>query len=149
MTDMKLDSEGDLLIENGRFILFETVEEWIRQKVLITLSTISGTWFADINFGINSNLVFQKGTQTELDQNIKKLISEIDGVVSLVSFSSTVGYDRVYRCSFEYSITTGEITSIANLPTAGGGAGLVTEGIFIDGVWDFTGTWDNKETWGE
>lgn len=148
MTDLLLDSENDLVIEGGSFQLITDTPTLIKQRLLNKLSAFTGNLFTNINYGLNQELFFDRGTKSLLDQNIKELISTTKGVISLVSFTSTVLTTRVYQCSFTYSVETGEISGIENLTF--GTAGIVSQdGIWKEGIFQFNGIWDDEEIWGE
>lgn len=147
-TDLKISNTNDLDFAGGLLTLLTTKEELVRQRILNKLNTFTGTLFTNINYGLNANYIFEKGTQSLVDQDIKSLVQQTSGVVSLKSFTSTVGSDRVYRTNFTYEIETGELVSIANLGV--GSSGLLSRvGIWSNGVWDYYGSWDNEEIWGE
>lgn len=148
MTDILLDSSNDLSIVDGGLELIDTTEVLIRQKLLNRLRSFTDTLFTNINYGINSRVAFGKNTQDALTQNIKTVVSTTRGVVRLVSFSSTVGEDRIYRARFTYEISTGVISGL-DIPI--GSPQIVPEptvGIWQNGTWTFNSLWDNEEVWG-
>lgn len=150
MTDLLIGSENDLVIYNGDLVLIDTLEVLIRQRIVNQLRTFTGTLFFDQDYGIDQTLMFQRGTQELLDQDIKDIVGNTEGVVSLVSFESKVdSVTRVYSCSFEYLIESGEIVGIANLGVGDEtNIAVPVDGIWKDGKWDYSGHWDNKEIWG-
>lgn len=149
MTDILLDSVNDLFISGGQISLITDVETLTRQRLLNKLRTFTNTLFTNINYGVDVNLVFERGTKALLDQHIKTLISETDGVVELLEYESVVGTDRVYRCQWKYKITTGEIVGIRGLSLSTGSLPAeIKRGIWKDGYWDYSGDWDDLEIWG-
>lgn len=113
MTDLALSEENDLVVINGQLQLLQTQEAVTRQRLLISLRTFTKTWFENQNFGINQELVFAKGTKDLLDQDIKTIIAETDGVVKLVSYTShTDPETRVHYPVFVYETLEGNLTSI-------------------------------------
>lgn len=112
MTDLVLGDDNDLLVINGQLQLFQTKEGFIRQRLMISLNTFTNTWFENINFGINQNLIFAKGTQDLLDQDIKTIITGTDGVIKLLTYTSTVDtITRIYTAAFSYETAEGVILS--------------------------------------
>ena len=112
MTDLVLGNDNDLLVINGQLQIFQTKEEFIRQRIMISLNTFTNTWFENINFGINQNLIFAKGTQDLLDQDIKTIITGTDGVIKLLTYTSTVDtITRIYTAAFSYETAEGVILS--------------------------------------
>jgi len=148
MTDLALNTENDLLVVNGQLVLLATQEELTRQRLMISLNTFTKTWFENQNFGINQELIFEKGTQGLLDQDVKTIITETTGVVKLLEFISRVDTDRVYRNDFTYLTEEGDIVSVANVSFGGNGL-LSTVGIFENGVWNYLGIWDDEAIWPE
>lgn len=147
MTDLLLGPENDLALEGGSLAIIDTKEVLTRQRLLFKLRTFTNTLFTNINFGLDQGLIFKKNTKNLLDQEIKTLIEETEGVIALVSFSSKVGTDRRYVCNFEYSIETGEIVGVNGLVF--GSSGLeAREGVWLNGKWDYTGSWKDDEIWG-
>lgn len=51
MSNLKLDTAGDLALESNRLVLVSGVDE-IRQRWLIAIRTILGEWFLDRNVGV-------------------------------------------------------------------------------------------------
>ena len=149
MTDLFLGSDNDLFFENGQLVLIKDTEVLVRQRLLNKLRTFTGTLFTNINYGIDTNLIFQKGTKDLLDQHLKTLISNTTGIIALKSFESSVSTDRQYTCKFQYTIETGEIVGISGLAISTTGVpSVVGVGIWKDGYWDYSGVWDDDEIWG-
>lgn len=149
MTDLALNDDNDLLVFNGQLVLLTTVEELVRQRIMISLKTSTNTWFENKNFGINADLIFAKGTKDLLDQDIKTIITETSGVIKVLTFTSKVdSTSRVYRCNFVYETETGTITSITNV-TFGSTGLLSTTGVFVNGVWNYDGIWTDEFIWPE
>jgi hypothetical protein len=149
MTDIQLGPDNDLLIVNGQINLIETTEVLVRQRLLNKLRAFTGTLFTNIDYGIRANLVFAKGTQSLLDQDIKALISNTRGVVKLVSYTSSDNPQRTLTVDFEYEIETGEIVGIKGLNVSGSSSEQYGRGgIWVNGIWDYSGTWDQDEIWG-
>lgn len=120
MTDLVLGDDNDLLVLNGQLQLFQTKEEFTRQRLMISLNTFTNTWFENINFGINQNLIFAKGTQDLLDQDIKTIITDTDGVIKILSYSSIVDpITRVYTMTFSYETQEGGIVSLTGVTLGG------------------------------
>jgi hypothetical protein len=149
MTDILLGTDNDLMLEGGQITLIGTQEVLVRQRILNKLRAFTGTLFTNINYGISTNLVFSLGTKSLLDQEIKNLVINTKGVNRLVSYSSEVSNQRVHTAAFSYEISTGEIVGIAGL-YIGPDTGSQTpkEGVWSDGVWDYSGYWANEEVWG-
>lgn len=147
MTDVKLGTNNDFEIIDGSFSLIQETSELVKQRLLNKLRAFTGTLFTNVDYGVDQTLFFERGTKTLLDQNLKTLISETKGIISLVNFESKVGTDRFYRCSFVYSTEVGEIQGIDGL-TLGANGVILDEGIWKDGKWVFSGTWQDEEIWG-
>jgi hypothetical protein len=148
MTDIALGLDNDLLLQNGKISLIETLDALVRQRLLNKLRAFTGTLFTNINYGIKANLVFNKGTQSLLDQDIKTLISNTDGVVKLISYSSVVNEQRLNTINFTYEITNGEQIDVSGLSITGAGPQTVIEEEAADGIWDYTGVWNNTGVFG-
>ena len=146
-TDLKLNSFNDLDFTGGRLTLITTKEGLVRQRLLNRLNSFTGTLFTNINYGLNADLIFSKDTQSLVDQDIRGKIITTEGVIKLISYTSTVGEDRIYRANLSYEIETGEIVSIVNLGV--GSEGFVSrKGVWSNGIWDYYGIWDDEEIWG-
>lgn len=147
MTDLRLNNLNDLDISGGSLSLIDTKEELVRQRLLNRLNTFTGTLFTNINYGIDVDLIFERSTKDLLDQHLKDIISKVQGILSLVSFTSTVSIQRIYLCDFTYKIETGELVGIKGLSF--GSKGLVTtQGVWNNGLWDYSGIWNNDQIWG-
>ena len=151
MTDILLDSVNDLFISGGQISLITDIETLTRQRLLNKLRAFTGTLFTNVNYGVDVNLVFERGTKALLDQHLKTLISDTKGVIKLVSFSSNVGTNRVYTCQFQYQIETGEIVGIRGIDVTKSTSGEVVNrvGVWRDGFWDYSGIWNDEEVWGD
>lgn len=147
MTDLRLGVDGDLLLENGSVKIIDSLEELTRQRLLIKLRTFTKTLFTNVNFGVDQDLLFKKNTKSLLDQEIKTLIEETEGVLTLKSFTSKTSKERTYSCDFEYSVTTGEIVSVTSL-TFGSTGSLTKVGVWEGSQFEYLGTWANDELWG-
>lgn len=149
MTDLALDENNDLLVINGQLVLIGTEEELTRQRILISLNTFTNTWFENKNFGISEELIFAKGTEALLDQDIKTIITETSGVIKLLEFTSqTDSTSRVYSADFKYETVTGEIVSVSNVGIGSTGV-LNTVSVFADGIWNYAGIWQDELLWPE
>jgi|26BtaG_2_1085354.scaffolds.fasta_scaffold02386_9 hypothetical protein len=116
MTDIALDDSGDLIIENGQIPLLGTIQESTRQRLQISLSTISGEWFKDINFGVPRELLFSKGTQGMLDAAVVEIIVGTDGIQSITEFESSLDAGtRVYTVNFSAITDSGEVVTLEGL----------------------------------
>lgn len=151
MTDIQLDSVNDLFISGGQISLITDIETLTRQRILNKLRAFTNTLFTNVNYGVDVNLVFDRGTKALLDQHLKTLISDTAGVIKLVSFSSNVGTNRVYTCRFQYQIKTGEIVGIRGIDVTKSTSGEVVSraGVWRDGYWDYSGIWSDEEVWGD
>lgn len=89
MTQLKMDDNNDLAVENNRFVLTENnSDEEIRQRLLQRLRDFRGEWFLDQVEGVPYfELIFVKGTSPEIiEGEFKDRILGTDGVVSLKRF---------------------------------------------------------------
>ena len=119
MTDIALDDSGDLIIKDGQIPLLGTLEKFNRQRLQISLATITGEWFRDIDFGLPRELLFKKGTKGMLDAAIINIIVETDGIESITEFSSTLNAStRTYTSNFTVLTDSGELITLTGLEIA-------------------------------
>lgn len=150
MTDILLGPNNDILIVNGQLQLIDSEEVLVRQRLLNRLRSFTGTLFTNTDYGIDSTLLFEKNTQTLLDQHLKTIISNVSGIEELVSFSSEVSASRVYSATLQYRISTGEIIGIKGLNLSANFVETVEtlKPLWVNGYWDYSGTWDNDLRFG-
>lgn len=111
MTDITIKDGVGFHIVNGVCPLLSTKSDLIRQQMYITLNTFTGTWYDDLEFGVPSNLMFKKSNKDRLDAAYKKLITDIDGVISLTKYNSVLSKDRILKIDFECSVEDGTLIS--------------------------------------
>lgn len=121
MMDFKIDSDGDVIISDGKFELLTTIQEAVRQRLSIGLKTFLGEYFLDTTVGIPyRQQIFNKNiTPTEVDALFLKYIYTDDDVIKVVSFDSTYNqYTRKYDLDFEVLTTDGLLrVSLPNITT--------------------------------
>ena len=116
MTDIALGPDNDLLIVDGQIPLLVTTQEFTKQRLGITLGTISGEWFLDIDFGVPRDLLYAKGTKGMMDSEIIRIIQGTVGITSLNTFDSSLDKrTRVYTVDFTATTDSGEILAIEGL----------------------------------
>ena len=89
VTQLKMDDNDDLAIENNKFVLTSNnSDEEIRQRLLQRLRFFYGEWFLETTKGIPYfQAVFVKGTPPDIIEGIfKETIIATEGVVSLTRF---------------------------------------------------------------
>lgn len=84
-----LDANGDYQFGPGAQWLINSPET-VAQAILTRLRLIRGTWFLDDRVGFDLDLVLGYGTQVTRDQEVQRVISETQGVLSITSYSSSV-----------------------------------------------------------
>ena len=134
---MDLKIEGlSLVLTDGKLRLTENRQQCIKQRVAIRLKTLLGTWYYNLNYGVDYfNSVFGKGrSKRAVDVLLQQVIMEDPLIQSVYEFKSSL-LGRKYQCSFSVrgvdSTTTENITLLLNeqglsLTTQVGGSSLAT-----------------------
>lgn len=113
LTDMQIDSAGDLVIADNDFA-FVTGQSAMAQRIVITLKTILGEYQLDTSVGIpyfprtDGASIFGKNTSpADREALIKDAIMGIAGVTALLSFN--LAFDGATREStITFSVATDE-----------------------------------------
>lgn len=113
MSDLRLNLEGDLDIQEGKLSLLQSTGELTTQSLSITLRTYQGEWFLNTTVGVPyTQTILRKGTpKTLVDSIFYKNISNYTGVENIASFESTID-SGVYSLSFTARIGSGELINL-------------------------------------
>jgi hypothetical protein len=111
MSDLWLDDEGDLVIENGDLVL-TTGQEAIKQHILQRLKSYRGEWFLNIEDGVPyfQDILKKNPNPRAVDGALKVAIVETPGVTELTSFD--LKYDTLTRglkLSFSCNTISGSV----------------------------------------
>lgn len=112
MTQLKMDDNNDIAIENNTFVLTENnSDEEIRQRLLQRLRFFLNEWFLDKAEGLPYfQTIFVKGTSPEIiEASFKDRIIGTDGVETLNTFEP-----------IEYSAATREAKVVFDVTTING-----------------------------
>jgi hypothetical protein len=90
---IKLDENGDYIIENGSFVMIEG-DEQLAQEVRFAVQTSFGEWFLDLNEGMHREALFAK----RFDENDAKnsIIEALMNLSEPLSVES-ITFNRVNR----------------------------------------------------
>ncbi len=94
--NLKLDSAGDLAVENNELVLFDGADE-ITQLVQQRLNTFLGEYFYDTSIGVPyfEQILVKNPQPAIVYALLKNMITETDGVTELTEFD--VDYDAANR----------------------------------------------------
>lgn len=104
--DLKIDTDGNLVIEDGDLVLIED-QEVVAQSLRILFQTVQGEWFLNTDAGIDYlGIVFRKGAQqSEIEAHLRSKILGIPHVQEIEKFTAEV--DKSSRSlTIEFSVTT-------------------------------------------
>lgn len=118
MTDLMLNSNGDLSIVDGDLVLIPTVQQLVRQQVEITLRTFRGEWAYNTEFGVpyveneeNRIEILGKTPKAIFDIYMREGILSVEGVTSIDEYSSSRDFpSQVMTVQFRASTSSGPIT---------------------------------------
>lgn len=115
MSDIALDSSGDIDLTEGKISLVNTVQSLTAQRITIKLRTYKGEWYLDLSQGVPYfQQIFKKSSNSKAlaDTILKGVISSDEDVVSLNSFESSLSSSGNYSCTFNVTTSSGAITTI-------------------------------------
>lgn len=118
MTDILLDSSGDISIVNGDVVLIPTIQQLVRQQVQITLRTFRGEWPYNTDFGVpyvsnqyNTTQILGKYPKTLFDLHIREAIVSVENVLDILEYSSTLDLpSQIISVRFKATTPTGTIS---------------------------------------
>lgn len=118
--------EGKILFQNGQIFSTLNNQDSLRQRLDIRIKTQKGTWFLDINYGIDwlNDVFSDTSTKGSVDALIQAEILKDDLVAEIISFTSSVDNGtREYRCDFKVRLINQEVSSSIRL--------LANENLFV------------------
>lgn len=116
MTDFLIDpNTNDWVISDDRLKVVEESDVLTTQRLYQRLKTFRDTLFTNLDYGVSFELMGSADSKQEIDQHYKKLILSITGITTIQSFTSEVGEDGLYSCTFEVFTAEGETVFIENL----------------------------------
>lgn len=118
MSDIQLDSSGDILVDNGEVILMTDTLDIIKQRLQIRLQTFKGEWFLNPNVGLPYfQEILKKGTDITIVDNIfRSYIENTRDIKEITNFKSVFNHsDRTYTLDFDVTTYTNLTFSINNL----------------------------------
>ena len=111
MSDIALDTDGDLLIENNSLVLARD-DDAIVQQLIIRFKFVLGEWFLDIRLGVPyfGEILIKNPDLSRVRGIFRQIIETTPGIKSLESFSLDVeGVTRKATVIFRALKTDGEI----------------------------------------
>jgi len=111
MSDIALDSDGDLLITNDALVLVEG-DDAIVQQLVIRFQFFLGEWFLDTRIGIPyfGEILIKNPDLSRVRAIFKQTVLTTPGIASLEEFSLVVdGSTRKATVTFRALKTDGEI----------------------------------------
>ena len=92
--DYKIDSSGDLTIQNGNFVFIYN-EDVIKQQIETNLQLVAGDWFLDFTEGIgyfdkNDPLLGNSRLTVTKEIEIKAAVSRVEGVEQIIDFTYSI-----------------------------------------------------------
>jgi len=90
-----IDISGDFTFGRGK-ANYKTGKDAIMQSIQTHLKSWKGDCFFALDDGVDYNNFLDRNTKTFLDNDIKRVILQSDGVIRIDSFSSEIGEDRDY-----------------------------------------------------
>lgn len=117
MADLRIQGDGDISWED--ISLTEDNSESVAQKIRIALRRYQGEWFLNTLLGIpyfQSILGNRKQTKDFIDTIFIDEINNVDGVLRIVQFQSSVSFEGVYSASFTAETTENEVFNFNILP---------------------------------
>lgn len=111
MIDIKLDENGDLVVENGDAVLITESEE-VAQALTIHLKTIAAEWLLDVGIGVDyfGKIYPIEVPKTEKELFLKKEILSVVGVKNILSFSFEIDIvTKVAVVNFEATTDYGRV----------------------------------------
>ena len=117
--DIKQDVvSGNIVFQNGQLYLTDGRQDSLRQRLDIRIKTQKGSWFLNINYGVDwFNGVFADGsTKLSVDSLLQAEILKEPMVERVITFTSSVSnITRQYSCSFKVKLTTNEVSQTITL----------------------------------
>ena len=114
MSDIKIDSDGDLVLQETDLVL-TTGQEAIEQHLTQRLRTFVGEWFLNNTIGIPYfQQIFKKQPDPIIvDSVLKKEIIETPGIAKLVDFELDLDSTRVLNLSFRAQTIEGDVINFS------------------------------------
>lgn len=112
MSDIKLDADGDLFLDDSGSIVLITGDEAIVQQLSIRFKFALGEWFLDIRIGVPffQEILVKNPNLTRVRGVYRQLILATPGIESIEEFSLTLDTaTRTLSLSFLARKTDGEI----------------------------------------
>ena len=116
MSDIKLDSNNDIAVENND-ILIITASEEVRQRLLQNLRAFKNDWFLNLEAGVPYfENVFRKDYSIEVINTIlKDVILNTPGVIELLSLETNID-DSLRQLTVAFEVkSTDEIISVSEV----------------------------------
>ena len=102
---------GDLVFENGDFVMIEGVEE-VRQCLEIMLSTNLGEWFLNEDFGFNYHLALEKPEDEEVQAEIARVLAQEERVSTIGEITTEQSKkNRTLSAGYTVGLVGGETIS--------------------------------------
>ena len=127
--DIKL-TNGRLNLVGGDFLLTESYEVSVAQRIQIRLKTTLGKWFLDTQYGVDYFCeVFGKNrVKTRVDNIIINEIEKDVNVLSVKSFNSNIDKKtRRYSAEFKVKLRNAPTEKFFKILTDGSGFSITTE----------------------
>lgn len=117
MTDIALDTDGDLELSGNELVLIAGADE-VTQRLRCRLRMIRGEWFLDEGRGVPfRELLWVKGTSlSRIASAIKREILTVSGVLELLSYDQI--FDSAARSltvTFQVRATDGQIVEYSEV----------------------------------
>ena len=109
MTQLRMDDNDDLAIENNKFVFTENnSDEEIRQRLLQALRFFLAEWFLDTSQGLPYfQAIFVKGTPADIvEAAFKDAIIGVDGVVTLDRFEPLDLNSATRKLTVDFDVKT-------------------------------------------
>ena len=103
---------GDAIWINGQCPMVTDSAGVVAQRLRIKLRTFLGEWEFNTNYGVPywQRILGKKVSKASVDRIFQEQILDEDGVVELVSFSSTLSTQREYSAQFRVRANNNLIT---------------------------------------
>ena len=111
MSDIQLDSTGDIDITDFNMSSTYDFIESVKQRLLIRLQTFKGEYFLDTTIGIPYlQKIFVKGvSKGVVDTIFKNAIEQTPGVSRLITYTGTFNRNlRTYTSNWKAELTNGD-----------------------------------------